>query len=133
MKDYRIEYSDAWKHGPMTFWVHIPTDGKHWLKAREFTPPVPKPVPGNGYPYYFVEVDGFTFEFSSLAELDVCIDRLSQKVLPPTDRETEARGTGPSPHWLNRLPAGTHSWRYRQKAVKVLLEARDYFRAETER
>ena|SRR5208283_983139 len=130
MKRYRIEYTSEWHRGPMTFWVHIETDGRPWHQADLFDPPAPRPVPGKGFPCYFVEVDGFTFEFSSLHELEVCIETLSKKVLPATDRETQARGTGPVQHWLNRLPPGTHSWRYREKAVQVLREAHDHFRSE---
>ncbi len=130
MKSYRIEYTASWQRGPMTFWVHAEADGRPWHQAEVFDPPAPGPVPGKGYPRFFVEVGGFTFEFASLAELDVCVATLSRKALPATDRETQARGTGPSPHWLNRLPPGTHSWRYRQKAVKVLREAREHFAAE---
>ena len=129
MKTFRNEYTEHWRRGPMTFWVHVEADGRHWREAKESNPPAPRPVPGKGYPYYFVEVDGFTFEFASLDEMDVCIETLSQKLLPSTQRETNARGTGPSPHWLNRLPAGTHSWRYRKKAVGVLREARERFAA----
>lgn len=130
MKNYRIEYTPEWVRGPMSFWVHIEADGKPWHAAEEFSPPPPGPVPGRGYPHFFVEVDGFTFEFASLAELDVCLCTLCQKNLPATSRETQTRGTGPSPHWLNRLPTGVHSWRYREKAVKVLREAREHFRGE---
>ena len=111
----------------MSYWVHIESDGQPWYQAQAFQPPLPSPVPGKGYPYYKVEVDGFIFEFASLDEMDVCITTLSQKHLPSTDKETAARGTGPSPHWLNRLPAGVHAWRYRSKAVEYLRKARADF------
>jgi hypothetical protein len=130
MKNFRIEYTEEWQRGPMTFWVHIEADGRPWYEATVFTPAAPSPIPGKGYPRFFVEVDGFTFEFASLDELEVCIDTLSQKLLPSTQCETQIRGTGPGKHWLNRLPAGTHSWRYRQKAVKVLRKAREDFQAQ---
>jgi hypothetical protein len=120
----------SWQRGPMTFWVHAEADGRPWHAAEVFDPPAPGPIPGKGYPRFFVEVGGFPFEFASLAERDVGIATLARKALPATDRETQARGTGPSPHWRNRLPPGTHPWRYRQKAVKVLREAREHFEAE---
>src|SRR5438309_1269919 len=85
MKRYWVEYTAEWKRGPMTFWVHVETDRKPWCHARAFNPPAPKPVAGKGYPYYYVEVDGLTFEFASLHELDVCVATLSQKMLPSTE------------------------------------------------
>jgi hypothetical protein len=131
MKRYYVCYTDEWKRGPMTFWVHIEADGHPWYMAERFLPPVPAPVPGKGFPYFFVEVDRFTFEFASLQELDVCIDTLSKKMLPSTHRETQARSTGPGKHWLNKMPGWTHPWRYRVNAVKVLREARQHFEQET--
>jgi hypothetical protein len=130
MKRHAIQYTDKWYPGPMSFWVHVEFKPRRGGRARTFTPPLPKPVPGKGYARYFVEVDGLVFEFASLDELDVCIATLSEKALLPTDRETQARGTGPAQHWLNRLPPGTHSWRYRQKAVKALEQARKDFREQ---
>lgn len=114
----------------MSFWVHVQNKPRRRGQQASFHPPLPMPVPGKGYPRYYVEVDGFVFEFAPLNELDVCIGTLSQKALPSTDRETAARGTGPSPHWLNRLPPGTHSWRYRLKAVNVLQQAREDFQEQ---
>jgi hypothetical protein len=130
MKRHAIEYTKTWTPGPMSFWVHVETKPRRRDRVRKFTPPLPKPVPGKGYARYFVEVDGLVFEFASLDELDVCIATLSEKAFRPTDRETQARGTGPTQHWLNRLPPGTHNWRYRQKAVKALEQARKDFREQ---
>ncbi len=117
----------------MSYWVHVEVDGKHWLDAREFVPPLPLPVAGRGYAGFFVELDGFTFYFASLAELDHCVEILSQRVLPTSRRLSEIRGTGygPNNHWLSRLPKGTKNWKYRQKAVKYLSEARADFEKET--
>lgn len=117
----------------MTFWVHIEADGKAWYAAEKFDPPAPKPVPGRGWPVYFVEFDGFTFRFASLAELAVCVAILSRKVLPTTRQLSAERGTtaGPNSHWLSRMPKGTKSWRYRERAVRYLLEARENFVRET--
>jgi hypothetical protein len=133
MKKHWIEYRESWAREPMTFWVHIEADGRPWYKAEEFDPPAPKPVPGRGWPVYFVEFDGFTFRFASLAELDVCAATLSRKVLPTTRRLSAERGAsaGPNGHWLSRMPKGTKSWRYREKAVRYLLEVREDFVRET--
>ena len=38
MKKRRIVYSPTWQHGPMTYWVHLPADGKPWHDARVFDP-----------------------------------------------------------------------------------------------
>jgi hypothetical protein len=110
----------------MTFWVHIEADGKPWSQAGVLDPPAPKPVPGRGWPIFHVEFDDFTFRFASLAELDVCVETLSKKLLPTSLRLSAKRaaGVGPNGHWLSRLPKHTKSWRYRERAVKYLEEAR---------
>ena len=128
MKRFYTVYSDHWKPGPMSFWVHLPTDpASSWYDSKRFEPPLPGPVPGKGWARYFVEFDGFTFEFASLAEMDVCIATLGQKNLPSTDRETRERNTGPGSHWLNTLPSKVKPWRYRERAVEYLGEARRAF------
>jgi hypothetical protein len=133
MKKHWIEYRKSWTKEPMTFWVHIEAGGKPWCEAESFNPPAPKPVPGRGWPVFLVEFDGFTFRFASLAELDVCVATLSRKVLPSTRRLSAERGTrvGPNSHWLSRLPRGTKSWRYREKAIRYLVEARQDFVRQT--
>lgn len=116
----------------MTFWIHAATDGKPMHQALQFDPPAPKPVPGRGWPIYFVEFDGFTFRFASLLELDACVATLSQKLLPTARRLSALRGTtmGPNSHWLSRLPKGTKSWRYREPAVAYLNQAKEAFLRE---
>ena len=113
----------------MSYWVHIEADGRPWYQAEAFNPPIPTPVPGKGYPLFFVEIDGFTFRFSSLAELSACIEALSQKVLPNPTRLSEARGTayGPNKHWISKLPKRVKSWRYRLKAIAYLAKALEEF------
>jgi hypothetical protein len=126
MKHCWTEFSDIWRCSPMTIWVHRAADGEPWYRAKRFDPPAPQPVPGRGYPYFFVEIDGFTFEFASLEEIDFCIVRLNHRHLPDTERET--RGvSGPGSYWQNKLPKGVLSWRYRQKAVKYLSRSRAKF------
>ncbi|MGC1274822.1 MAG: hypothetical protein WBC44_14035 [Planctomycetaceae bacterium] len=135
MKRQWIEYRDEWSREPMTYWVHREADGKPWYEAEVFDPPRPVPVPGRGWPVYFAEIDGFTFRFASLAEMEVCIETLSRKVLPTTRRLTEERATcyGPNHHWLSRMPKGTKSWSYRQKAVTYLRMAKRQFEQEVGR
>ncbi len=133
MKRHWIEYQERWKRAPMSYWVHVQTDGEPWCNAHNFNPPLPKPVPGRGYPYYFVEINGFTFEFASLDELYVLIETFSKKLLPSNLKLSIERGAnyGPSNHWLNRIPKETTPWRYRKKAVKYLQLALADFKAET--
>lgn len=111
----------------MSYWVHHPADGRPWYQATVFEPPLPKPVPEHGYPHYYVEVNDFTFQFASIAELDVCIDVLGHKLLPNTTIETEAQQTGPGKHWLNKLPSKVKPWQYRERAVRYLQRARAAF------
>ncbi len=116
----------------MTFWVHLPADGREWRDAQVFDPPAPRPVPGKGFPAFVVEYDSAVLWFASLAELRVCIDTLSQRVLPSNLRLTRRRGSGygPSNHWLNRLPLRAMTWPYRQKVVKYLKASLAEFEAE---
>jgi hypothetical protein len=113
----------------MTFWVHHSADEEPWYRARQYDPPAPDVVPGRGYPYFFVEVDGFTFQFASLAEIDFCLACLGQRHLPDTGPETQGR-TGPGAYWQNKLPKAVMSWRFRQKAVKFLAHCREEFAKE---
>ena len=123
----------AWQAGPMTYWVHLPADGPPWREAKVFDPPAPRPAPGRGFPVFLVEYDGAILRFASLDELQVCIDTLSQRVLPSNLRLTRKRGTGygPSNHWLNRLPLRAMTWPYRQKVVKCLKASLAEFEAES--
>lgn len=132
MKRHWIEYTEQWKKSPMSFWVHIEVDGKHWYESQEFNPPLPQPISGRGYAYYFVEINGLPFEFASLAEMHVLLETFSQKLLPSNLKLSIERGAsyGPSNHWLNRIPKKTTSWRYRQKAIKYLQAALHDFEAE---
>jgi hypothetical protein len=119
MKRHWIEYTAEWTPGPMTFWVHVQAEGD----LTRLNPPAPEPIPEKGYPVYYVEVDGFTFQFASLDELRVCIETLGKKLLPNTLRAAKDRGGDPDHHWLRKMPEETKPWRYREKAVKYLTKA----------
>lgn len=125
MKKHWIEFQDTQPYCPMTSWVHRSVDGKAWFEARAFDPPRQTAVTGMGYPVFKVELDAFTFEFSSIAEINVCIETLAKRVLPrPIDLCRDlGTSSGPNSHWLSRLPAGVKSWKYRQKAVAYLRKA----------
>jgi hypothetical protein len=115
----------------MTPWVHYAADGGPWYAATVYDPPSPGPVGGKGYPLYFVEVDGFTFEFASLHELAACAEVLTRKVLPATYLvEYKGQPFYSNTHWLSRLPAKTKTWRYRERAVRALAQARAAFTRE---
>lgn len=107
----------------MTFWVHRSVGGVQWSADATLDPPKPAPSPGRGYPYYFVEFDGMTFEFASVSELRVCLAVLSQKLLPSTRRLSQGTGAGPNSHWLSRLPSFVKRWSYRKRACAYLTES----------
>ena len=119
MKRHWIEYTETWTAGPMTCWVHVEAKSD----ASKLNPPAPAPIPGKGFPVYYVEVDGFTFQFASLDEMRVCIDTLGNKLLPNSLRLAQDRGGDPNEHWLRKMPEHTGPWRYREKAVKFLARA----------
>ena len=119
MKRHWIEYTEKRKQGPMTYWVHVP--GKS--DPSDVSPPLPVAVPDKGFPFYYIEVDGFTFQFASLDEMHVCIEVLGKKLLPNTLRLAKDRGGDPNEHWLRKMPDETKPWRYREKAVKYLTKA----------
>ena len=119
MKRHWIEYTEDWTHSPMTYWVHVEAESD----AAKLNPPAPAPIPGMGHPVFYVEVDGFTFQFASLAEMRVCIETLGKKLLPSTMRLAQERGGDPSEHWLRKMPEHTKPWRYREKAVNYLAKA----------
>jgi len=119
MKRHWIEYAETWTPGPMTYWVHVEAKSD----PTKLNPPAPAPIPGKGFPVYYVEVDGFTFQFASLDEMRVCIDTLGNKLLPNSLRLARERGGNPNEHWLRKMPEHTRPWRYREKAVKFLEKA----------
>lgn len=124
MKRHWIEFTPAWMPTPLTDWVH-------GAARREPSPPAdPWPIPGRGYPRFFVEVDGFTFEFSSLAELEACTATLSTRLLPSTRIETQRHAQPRGSHWLDQMPDATKPWRYRDKARNYLRRTRIEFERE---
>ncbi|WP_221074533.1 hypothetical protein [Agarivorans aestuarii] len=130
MKKTRIAFEPEFIPGPMTFWVHKQVGDVPWIYAEEYEPALPKPVRGLGYPCCYVEFNGFEFRFCSVAELKEAIRVLSLKNLPTTHQLSAGRIKGPNSHWLSRLPASVKPWRYRQKAVKYLMEALAQFQHE---
>jgi hypothetical protein len=123
MKQYEIKYvPQEQRLSPMTVAIHKSNDGKYISDPQaQLTPPLPKEVPGKGFPALFVEVEGFTFHFASRAELNRCIEILAQKHLPSLHEEMQSQK---NQHWLNRLPAEVKAWNHREKIVKYLEEVR---------
>jgi hypothetical protein len=119
MKRYWIEYTEHWILGPMTYWVHIPSNAD----PKVLNPPAPNLIPGKGYAVYYVEVEGFTFQFASLTEMQLSIDILGKKLLPNTLRLAQVRGGDPDEYWLRKMPNHTKPWRCREKMVRYLEKA----------
>ena len=92
MKRHWVEYANEFTPSPMT----------GWLEARSAHNP--RPVPGKGFPVYHVQYGRFTFRFSSLDELNVCIDTIGKRVMPTT-RQLSAGSGALNKYWLSRLPA----------------------------
>ena len=120
MKRTWITFTDHFEPGPMTPWVHRAVDAPIWVDAKVHEPPLPEPVPGEGYARYHIEIDGVTFEFVSKVEIQRCVEVLSERHLPSTLALCRGTGMGPNRHWLSRLPSRAKSWRYRERAVKEL-------------
>jgi len=106
----------------MTPWVH------DYLGKGQIAYEPPKPVPGKGYPRFYVEFGKFRFHFVSLEEIEVCIDTLSKKNMPNPNHEDVKE---PAAHWLARLPSYVKPWRFREGAVEYLREAQTIFQKET--
>ena len=125
MKVNRIEFSPQYVASPVSFWVHVHKDGGSWREATEFDPPLPKPVPGRGWPRLMVEFDGVELEFSSVHEVHHVIDVLSRNPLPSTRKLSTLRDpqAGPNKHWLSRLPARAKKQKYRVRLIAYLQDA----------
>ena len=130
MKHYQIKYTAQWTPSPVSFWVHRPVDAEHWANATQFDPPIPRGVPGKGWPALEVELDGVCLRFASLVELEHVMDVLSRNPLPTTRRLAQVSGTarGPNSHWLSRLPAKAKPKKFRQKLVAYLAGVEPEFR-----
>ena len=125
MKKWRIEYSDAFKPSPLSFWVHRNLDGESWLRATRYEPGLPKPVPARGFPILIVDVAGVELRFSSVEEVEHFLAVVGQKNMPTPSRLSRQRHTshGPNAHWLSRLPAELKPWRKREKLVPIVQSA----------
>jgi hypothetical protein len=117
-----IEHTESWRNAPMAFWVHLEKGKEPWYSATDFDPPAPLPDGKLGYRVLCVESQKMVFRFTSLDQLNTCIQTLSQKPLPSTKRLAAQRNAqvGPNSHWLSSLPANVKSAKGRTKVVQDL-------------
>ena len=78
---------------------------------------------------YFVEVCGFTFEFHSLGQIDVCLDYFSQRLHASSRINWEEFGGdhGEAQSWFERLPQRLLDESKRVRVVDALKKARADF------
>jgi hypothetical protein len=98
--------------GPITFWVHRPTDNEVWAKATRFDPPLPPEGP-DGYPHYVVEHLGHEVWFASLAEVLHAEEVLSREPLPSGSelaRESQRRTLRVGDHGHARHDTHVRPW-----------------------
>lgn len=132
MKKWRIEFTEKYQPGPMSFWVHLPVDNAVWHGATRYEPPLPQAVPGKGFPVLYVDVFGVELQFSSPEEGEHFLAILRQKNLPTSLQLSRLRGAnyGPNNHWLSRLPAKLRPWRRRQRFLPIIGRALQDWRRE---
>jgi hypothetical protein len=88
------------------------------------------------YPVYFVKVCGFTFEFHSIEQLEVCLAFFSQKVRPSSIinfSDSDKRMTWlhwVCQRWFERLPMQLLEERRRVRIVPALKKAITQFKNE---
>ena len=124
MKKWQIVFRPDYYATPMSFWVHIPLDGEVWRDAKQFAPPLPKAVPGKGFPLLLIRFLGVELEFASVEEAEHFWEVIAQKHLRST-RELSRKRTedyGPNRHWLSRLPSKLKPWKQREKLIPILQE-----------
>ncbi|MFN7054886.1 hypothetical protein [Hyphomonas sp.] len=98
--------------------MHRPLDGAFHTATR-FEPPMPAPVPGQGWPVWVLEHRGHTLFFASPEEMAHVADVLGQRVLAKPRRLGEALSAVNS-HWLSRMDKAWLSWKVRQEVVVKL-------------
>ena len=89
------------------------------------------------YPVYFVRVCGFTFEFHSMEQIEVCLKFFSQKVrqssmirFSQSDRQIQWLHYM-AQRWFERLPMQLLEERRRVRIVPALRQALAKFKSET--
>jgi hypothetical protein len=102
--------------------VHRPLDCEHWAGATRYDPPLPKSVVGEGFKNFKIEVKGYVLNFSSIEEIDHCIELFSNKVLPTTYQMSQNSWTKgfQHTHWLSKFPGDLKSFKNREIIIKLL-------------
>ena len=121
-----MEYRPERVRSPLSFWVHRHLDADSWFYATEHDPPMPRGVPGRGWPIYLVEHRGQELFFASLEEIDHAVKVLGQKHLPTTLQLAEQVGLPhfQHEHWLTKLSSSWKPWKIRKVLVQRLGEFR---------
>jgi len=122
MAKYWIDYSDSFSPSPLSFWVHKPLDAEVWSDAVEFEPPMSSKVIDKGFPEFKIEHKRHILVFSSLDEIEHCINVLSKKVLPTTNELANSSWMEGYQHlhWLTKWPGDIKSYKDRIAIVKLL-------------
>lgn len=123
MAKYRVVYSEDFVRSPISPWIHKPLDSDVWGNATRYEPPLPREIPGKGYPHYVLAYKGVELTFSSLQEIDHVIEVFSKPNMPTTTalsrRSPWMRGYKHL-HWLTRLPAKLKNQKDRAEIVRLL-------------
>jgi hypothetical protein len=117
----RIDYRRERWLSPVTPWVHAGVGASLW-SATEFDPPMPRSLPGKGYPCWVLEHRGRELVFASPEEIAHAIDILGRRILPSPRDLGEAHGAV-NAHWLSRLHTSFKPWKVRQELVMELKKA----------
>jgi hypothetical protein len=122
MSKFWIEYEDEYYQSPLSSDVHRPLDCDHWSGATKFDPPLPSAIVGVGFKVYKIEVKGFILSFSSIEEIDHCVETFSKRILPTTyqmSQKSWAKGWQHT-HWLTKFPGALKSYKNRTVIIKLL-------------
>ncbi len=131
MKKWRIIYNPKYTPTPLSYWVHQQVDDEVWMQATVFDPPIPRGIPGKGFPLLLVHVLGVELEFASIPEVEHMLVVFRQKNMPTSRQLSRQRADshGPNSHRLSRLPASIKPWSKRARIIPVLEDALKGFRA----
>lgn len=123
---YWIEQTKRYKKSPLSIWVHRPVGSNIWLEANEYNPPLPIKGINNLFSIFKIEHKGVEFSFSSLEEIEHCIEVLAKKILPTTNElanNSWLKGYQHL-HWLTKWPSDLKSFKDRQKIVNLLVKVK---------